>query len=106
MRRGAAGQRFIPCLTCPRASPAGPFATPIGKGHRSLNLTLRKALNLYANVRPCVSIPGVQTKYDGVDLVTIRENTEGEYSGLEHEVRRRSCPAAVAGRADGRGGRR
>lgn len=64
----------------------GPFATPIGTGHRSLNLTLRKALNLYANVRPCVSIPGVNTRYKEVDLVTIRENTEGEYSGLEHEV--------------------
>lgn len=64
----------------------GPFATPIGTGHRSLNLTLRKALNLYANVRPCVSIPGVQTRYSNVDLVTIRENTEGEYSGLEHEA--------------------
>ena len=54
----------------------GPFATPIGKGHRSLNLTLRKALNLYANVRPCTSIPGLKTKYDNVDIVTIRENTE------------------------------
>lgn len=64
----------------------GPFATPIGKGHRSLNLTLRKALNLYANVRPCKSIPGYKTKYDNVDIVTIRENTEGEYTGIEHEV--------------------
>jgi isocitrate dehydrogenase (NAD+) len=64
----------------------GPFATPIGKGHKSLNLTLRKALNLYANVRPAKTIPGVKTAYDDVDLVTIRENTEGEYSGLEHEV--------------------
>ena len=64
----------------------GPFGTPIGKGHRSLNLTLRKALNLYANVRPCVSIKGYETKYKDVDIVTIRENTEGEYSGLEHEV--------------------
>lgn len=64
----------------------GPFATPIGKGHRSLNLTLRKALNLYANVRPCKSIPGFKTKYDNVDIVTIRENTEGEYTGIEHEV--------------------
>jgi hypothetical protein len=43
-------------------------------------------LNLYANVRPCFSLPGYKTKYDNVDLVTIRENTEGEYSGLEHEV--------------------
>ena len=62
------------------------MATPIGKGHRSLNLTLRKELQLYANVRPCFSIPGYKTKYDNVNLVTIRENTEGEYSGLEHEV--------------------
>ncbi|CAK0787861.1 Isocitrate dehydrogenase [NAD] catalytic subunit 6, mitochondrial [Coccomyxa viridis] len=64
----------------------GPMATPIGKGHRSLNLTLRKELQLYANVRPCFSIPGYKTRYDDVNLITIRENTEGEYSGLEHEV--------------------
>lgn len=64
----------------------GPMATPIGKGFRSLNLTLRKELDLYANVRPCFSIPGYKTRYDDVNLVTIRENTEGEYSGLEHEV--------------------
>lgn len=64
----------------------GPFATPIGKGHRSLNVTLRKNLKLYANVRPVKSLSGVKTLYDNVDLVTIRENTEGEYSGLEHEV--------------------
>lgn len=62
------------------------MATPIGKGHRSLNLTLRKELQLFANVRPCFSIPGYKTRYDNVNLVTIRENTEGEYSGLEHEV--------------------
>lgn len=49
------------------------MATPIGKGHRSLNLTLRKELQLYANVRPCLSIPGYKTRYDDVDLVTIRE---------------------------------
>ena len=64
----------------------GPMATPIGKGHRSLNLTLRKELQLFANVRPCFSIPGYRTRYDNVDLVTVRENTEGEYSGLEHTV--------------------
>lgn len=64
----------------------GPMTTPIGKGFRSLNLTLRKELNLYANVRPCFSLPGYKTKYDNVNLITIRENTEGEYSGLEHEV--------------------
>lgn len=64
----------------------GPFETPIGKGYRSLNVTLRRRLQLYANVRPCVSIKGVQTPYSNVNVVTIRENTEGEYSGLEHEV--------------------
>ena len=64
----------------------GPLETPVGKGHVSLNLTLRKLLQLYANVRPCQSIPGYPTPYENVDLVIIRENTEGEYSGIEHEV--------------------
>ena len=64
----------------------GPFGTAIGKGHRSLNVTLRKKLKLYANVRPVRTIEGIKTVYEDVDLVTIRENTEGEYSGLEHEV--------------------
>ncbi|KAG0709701.1 hypothetical protein DFH29DRAFT_885420 [Suillus ampliporus] len=64
----------------------GPLATPIGKGHVSLNLVLRRAFNLFANVRPCVSIKGFKTPYDNVDTVLIRENTEGEYSGIEHEI--------------------
>ncbi|KAJ2468668.1 NAD-dependent isocitrate dehydrogenase, partial [Coemansia sp. RSA 2322] len=64
----------------------GPLATPIGKGHVSLNLTLRRTFNLYANVRPCKSVPGFVTPYSNVDTVLIRENTEGEYSGIEHEV--------------------
>jgi isocitrate dehydrogenase (NAD+) len=64
----------------------GPLATPIGTGHVSLNLTLRKAFQLYANLRPCRNIPGLKTRYDDVNLVVVRENTEGEYSGLEHEV--------------------
>jgi len=64
----------------------GPLATPVGKGHRSLNLALRKEFNLYANVRPCKSIEGFKTAYDDVNLVTIRENTEGEYSGIEHTI--------------------
>lgn len=49
-------------------------------------MALRKEFNLYANVRPCKSIEGFQTLYDDVDVVTIRENTEGEYSGIEHEI--------------------
>lgn len=58
----------------------------VGKGHVSLNLTLRRTFNLFANVRPCVSIKGFKTPYDDVNTVLIRENTEGEYSGIEHEV--------------------
>jgi len=64
----------------------GPLATPIGKGHVSLNLTLRRTFNLFANVRPCRSIAGYKTAYDDVNTILIRENTEGEYSGIEHEV--------------------
>ncbi|CAG9322111.1 unnamed protein product [Blepharisma stoltei] len=64
----------------------GPTGTPIGGGHVSLNVHLRRELDLYANVRPCKTVPGVRTVYENVDLVTIRENTEGEYSGKEHEV--------------------
>ncbi|KAL0820847.1 hypothetical protein ABMA28_005517 [Loxostege sticticalis] len=60
--------------------------TPVGKGYRSLNLALRKEFDLYANVRPCKSLDGIKTLYDNVDVVTIRENTEGEYSGIEHEI--------------------
>merc|ERR1711997_364522 len=63
-----------------------PLMTPVGKGFRSLNLALRKEFNLYANVRPCRSLEGYKTLYDNVDVVTIRENTEGEYSGIEHEI--------------------
>ncbi|CAG8232055.1 unnamed protein product [Penicillium salamii] len=64
----------------------GPLATPVGKGHVSLNLTLRRTFNLFANLRPCKSIAGYKTPYDNVDTVLIRENTEGEYSGIEHVV--------------------
>ncbi|KAL7274232.1 NAD-dependent isocitrate dehydrogenase [Rhizina undulata] len=64
----------------------GPLATPVGKGHVSLNLTLRRTFNLFANVRPCRSIAGFKTPYDNVDTILIRENTEGEYSGIEHIV--------------------
>ncbi|RZC55370.1 hypothetical protein C5167_014223 [Papaver somniferum] len=67
----------------------GPMDTPIGKGPkggRTSSLTLRKDLCFYANVRPCYSLRGCKTRYDDVNLVTIRGNTEGEYSGLEHEV--------------------
>ena len=64
----------------------GPTATPIGTGHRSVNVALRKTLDLYANVRPVKTLPGVKSRYDNVDLVVVRENTEDLYSGLEHVV--------------------
>lgn len=64
----------------------GPCTTPVGKGFRSVNVALRKRLNLYAAVRPVRSLPGVKTRYENVDLVIVRENTEGLYSGVENEV--------------------
>src|SRR5512142_564333 len=64
----------------------GPVTTPIGGGFPSINVALRKRFELYANVRPILNLPGVPTRYPGVDLVIIRENTEGLYSGIEHEV--------------------
>jgi isocitrate dehydrogenase (NAD+) len=64
----------------------GPIGTPIGGGFKSANVALRQALDLYAAVRPVKSIPGVPSRYEAVDLVVIRENTEGLYAGLEHRV--------------------
>jgi len=64
----------------------GPTETPVGTGHRSVNVELRKTLDLYANLRPVKTLPGVKSRYDGVDLIVVRENTEDLYSGLEHVV--------------------
>ena len=64
----------------------GPTTTPVGSGHASINVALRKGLDLYANVRPIKTLPGVKSRYDHVDLIIIRENTEDLYSGLEHVV--------------------
>src|ERR1700716_999820 len=61
----------------------GPLTTPIGKGMRSVNVALRKELDLYALVRPCKSYPGVRSRYDGIDVVIVRENTEDLYAGIE-----------------------
>jgi isocitrate dehydrogenase (NAD+) len=63
----------------------GPITTPIGGGFRSVNVGLRKALDLYAQVRPCKSYPGVRSRFDDVDLVMVRENTEDLYAGIEYE---------------------
>ncbi len=64
----------------------GPCTTPVGKGFRSVNVQIRKTLNLYAAVRPVRSMPGVKTRYEDVDLVIVRENTEGLYSGVENAI--------------------
>ncbi len=64
----------------------GPVATPIGEGFTSVNVGLRKALDLYANLRPVRNLPGVTSRYQNIDLVIVRENTEDLYAGLEHEV--------------------
>jgi isocitrate dehydrogenase (NAD+) len=66
----------------------GPLTTPVGKGFRSVNVTLRQELNLFANVRPARNLPGVETRFSGVDLIIIRENTEDLYGGIEHLVGR------------------
>ncbi|HEY1067390.1 MAG TPA: isocitrate/isopropylmalate dehydrogenase family protein [Pirellulales bacterium] len=64
----------------------GPIGTPVGTGFRSVNVELRQKLDLYANFRPARSIKGVKSRYDDVDLIVVRENTQGLYSGLEHIV--------------------
>ncbi len=64
----------------------GPVATPIGKGFTSVNVRLRKTLDLYANLRPVMSLPNVKTRYEDINLVVVRENTEDLYAGLEHIV--------------------
>ncbi len=69
-----------------RVALKGPIATPIAGGFASVNVGLRKALDLYANLRPVVNLPGVWSRFDKVDLVIVRENTEDLYAGLEHQI--------------------
>lgn len=63
-----------------------PVTTPIGKGFRSVNVQLRKELDLYANLRPCYNLPNIKTRYESVDIVVVRENTEDLYAGIEKQV--------------------
>ena len=63
-----------------------PVTTPIGKGFRSVNVQLRKSLDLYANLRPCKNLPNVKTKFENVDIVVVRENTEDLYAGIERQI--------------------
>ena len=79
-------QRTLAAILAHKVALKGPVTTPIGKGFTSVNVQLRKKLNLYAAVRPAHTLAGVKTRFDNVDIVVIRENTEGLYSGLEQEV--------------------
>ena len=63
-----------------------PVTTPIGKGFRSVNVALRKSLDLYACLRPAKNIPGIKTRFDNVDLIVVRENTEDLYAGIERQI--------------------
>jgi len=69
-----------------RVALKGPLTTPVGEGYTSVNVTLRKTFELYANVRPVVSFPGTKARYDHIDIITVRENTEGMYSGFGQTI--------------------
>ncbi|MFI5392774.1 MAG: isocitrate/isopropylmalate family dehydrogenase, partial [Myxococcota bacterium] len=76
----------VESIRATRVALKGPVETPVTSGLRSTNLELRKTLDLYANVRPCRLYPGIPSVYDQVDLIVVRENTEGMYTGLEFEM--------------------
>lgn len=79
-------ERTLELIRQHRVALKGPCTTPLGKGFRSINVRLRKELDLYASMRPVHSLPGIRVPYQDVDLIVVRENTEGLYSGLEHFV--------------------
>src|SRR3954467_15957138 len=78
-------QRTLAAISAHKVALKGPITTPVGKGFTSVNVQLRKKLNLYAAVRPGKSIPGIKTRFENVNVVIVRENTEGLYSGIENE---------------------
>lgn len=78
--------RVLDAIRKNRVALKGPVGTPIGKGFQSINVRLRQQLDLYANLRPVKNVPTIETRFQGVDLVIVRENTEDLYSGLEHVV--------------------
>ena len=79
-------QRVIDSIKKNKVALKAPITTPIGKGFRSVNVQLRKELDLYANIRPCKNIPTVKTRFDNVDIVVVRENTEDLYAGIEEQI--------------------
>ena len=79
-------ERVINSIKTNKVALKAPVTTPIGKGFRSVNVALRKSLDLYANLRPCKNIDGIKTKFENVDLVIVRENTEDLYAGIERQI--------------------
>ncbi len=79
-------ERVLRSIRQNRVALKGPITTPVGSGFRSVNVALRQELDLYANLRPAKSYPGVRSRYQGIDLVVVRENTEDLYAGIEHWV--------------------
>jgi isocitrate dehydrogenase (NAD+) len=113
-------QPLLDSITRNKIALKGPIGTPVGKGFTSVNVGLRKALDLYANLRPVSNLPSVASRYQDVDLVIVRENTEDLYAGLEHTVvpassrasrssptrRRRGSPSSRSTRRDGAAARK
>ena len=79
-------KRVIESIKKNKTALKAPVTTPIGKGFRSVNVRLRKELDLYANIRPCKNIEGIKTPFDNVDLIVVRENTEDLYAGIEEKI--------------------
>jgi isocitrate dehydrogenase (NAD+) len=79
-------QKLLDSFARNKVALKGPVTTPVGEGFSSVNVELRQSFDLYANLRPIKNLPGVKARYDNVDLIIVRENTEGQYSGIEHEV--------------------
>lgn len=78
--------RVIESIRKNKVALKAPVTTPIGKGFRSVNVAIRKKLNLYANLRPCKNIQGIHTRFDNVDLIVVRENTQDLYAGIERQI--------------------
>ena len=85
--------RVIESIKRNKVALKAPVTTPIGKGFRSVNVQLRKELDLYANLRPCKNIAGIKTRFDNVNLVIVRENTEDLYAGIERKIDEDKCEA-------------
>ena len=79
-------QRVLDSIKTNKVALKAPVTTPIGKGFRSVNVQLRKDLDLYAKLRPCKNLPGVKTRFENVDLVVVRENTQDLYAGVEEQI--------------------